>query len=398
MIRKKRRILLLLSPYIILLLGMIVTAVLFTQMYRQTAYDHVSAFCEVILETSPEMEQQLLADLKGYHSLTDQELKRNNFLKKYGYRADEFCKSLPNHAFLFPVFLFLATACSGAFAILTLRRNNQKRIRDLTGYLEQVNTGAGGTVIPTEEDDFSQLQDEIYKTVTMLYRTREIAVTAKKNYAENLENIAHQLKTPITASFLSLQLMKEETSETSSDYVNQIEKQLERLIRLEEALLTLSKIDAGTLPLKHEKVDLYTVLNLAVENLSDLLQKDHISVEIPDNGCIDFPGDMEWTMEAIINLIKNCMEHSECGGMVHCDYSNNPLYVEIRIWDAGAGFDPEDLPHLFERFYRGKRAAGNGIGIGLALAKSIIEMQNGTITAFNLQEGGACFEIRFFSH
>ena len=92
------------------------------------------------------------------------------------------------------------------------------------------------------------------------------------------------------------------------------------------------------------------------------------------------------------------MEHSQPGGTVHCDYSCNPLYAEIRIWDDGAGFDMEDLPHLFERFYRGRRAVGNGIGIGLALARSICELQNGTITASNLRNGGACFEIRLYSH
>ena len=167
----------------------------------------------------------------------------------------------------------------------------------------------------------------------------------------------------------------------------------ERLNRLEESLLTLSKIDAGTLPLKHENVDLYTLLNLAAENLSDLLQRDSITVDIPEKGCVEFTGDMEWTMEAIMNLMKNCMEHSQPGEIVFCDYSSNPLYAEVRIWDRGTGFDPEDLPHLFERFYRGKNAVGNGIGIGLALAKSIIELQNGTITASNLPDGGACFEI-----
>lgn len=160
----------------------------------------------------------------------------------------------------------------------------------------------------------------------------------------------------------------------------------------------LSKIDAGTLPLKREKVDLYTVLNLAADNLNDLLRKNHITVEIPENGCIEFLGDLEWTMEALINLIKNCMEHSKPGGVVHCGYSGNPLYVEIQVWDDGAGFDTEDLPHLFDRFYRGRCAVGDGIGIGLALARSIFELQNGTITACNLQNGGACFEIRMYSH
>ena len=157
----------------------------------------------------------------------------------------------------------------------------------MTEYLEQVNIGAGGTLIQTKEDEYSHLQDEIYKTVTMLYQTRETAVAAKENFAENLANIAHQLKTAITAAFLSLQLMEKEIPGT---YAEQVKQQLKRLNRLEESLLMLSKIDAGTLPLKREKVDLYTVLNLAADNLNDLLRKNHITVEIPENGCIDFWG------------------------------------------------------------------------------------------------------------
>ena len=346
---------LLLLPFAVLLTGTLLTLTLFLRAYRQTAFEHTSALCEIILENTPEAEPQLLEALKDYHALTEQELKGNSYLEKYGYRMDDFCKGFPLDIFLFPLLSFLASACAFAFG----------------------------------------LQDEIYKTVTTLYQTREAAVAAKKNFAENLTNIAHQLKTPITASCLSLQLLKQECPGT---YAAQIGRQLERLSRLEESLLTLSRIDAGALPLKQEKVDLYTVLNLAADNLDDLLRKNHISVEIPENGCIEFSGDLEWTMEALINLFKNCMEHSRPGGTVHCDYAGNPLYVQIRIWDEGAGFDTEDLPHLFERFYRGRGAAGDGIGIGLALARSIFELQNGILSACNLQNGGACFEIRIYSH
>lgn len=108
--------------------------------------------------------------------------------------------------------------------------------------------------------------------------------------------------------------------------------------------------------------------------------------------------DLDWTMEAVMNLMKNCMEHGGENGTIHCSYAQNPLYTEILIWDEGAGFFKEDIPHLFERFYRGKDAGEGGIGIGLALSKEIIEGQNGTIRAKNMQEGGACFEIRFYSH
>lgn len=355
----------------------------------------MSAFCEILIKADPQTEQQVLSALKDYTILTEQEINGNYFLAQYGYRVNEFCRGLPINVLFLSSVLFLAIACIFFISAGSADKRNRKRITELTVYLEQVNLGAGGTIIQTQEDDFSHLQDEIYKTVTALYQTKEAAITARKRFAENLENIAHQLGTPITAAFLSLQLMKKTAP---NDYEKQIEKQLERLNRLEESLLTLSRIDAGTLPLNHTRVDIYTALNLAAENLNDLLRTEKVSVDIPDNGCIEFFGDMEWTMEALINLLKNCMEHSQPGGIIHCDYTGNPLYVEILIWDEGTGFDPEDIPHLFERFYRGRRAVGNGIGIGLALARSIFELQNGTITACNLQDGGACFEIRVYRH
>lgn len=99
-----------------------------------------------------------------------------------------------------------------------------------------------------------------------------------------------------------------------------------------------------------------------------------------------------------MNLMKNCMEHSPEGGCIHCDYSENPLYTELLIWDEGEGFEKEELPHLFQRFYRGKRAGTQGAGIGLALARQVLELENGVLTARNLPEGGACFEIRIYSH
>lgn len=392
--RKKQRIRSF-FPFLVLLLGMVFSSILFYRTYQQIAFEHISSFCEIALENEPEIQPQLLSSLKQYHALTEEEVSGNSFLEKYGYRADEFCKGVPYDAIIIPSIVFILIMGAFMFRDLLFHKRNLKRVDELTDYLERVNTGASGTIIQTREDDFSHLQDQIYKTVTALYQTRENAIHAKKKFADNLANIAHQLKTPITAAFLSLQFMKNTAQE---NHAIQIEKQLIRLNRLEELLLTLSKIDAGTLPLTNTMVDIYTVLNLAADNLNDLLSKENVSVEIPDKGCIEFLGDMEWTMEALINLMKNCMEHSQPGGTIHCDYSGNPLYKEIRIWDMGSGFDPDDIPHLFERFYRGKRAVGNGIGIGLSLAQSILELQNGTISAYNLQNGGACFEIRVFSH
>lgn len=395
MMEKIKRKGIVLFPALVCLVGVIVVSLFWLKEYRKASFEHISKFCEIIMEENPQMELQVLSAIKEYQALTNQEIEGNVFLTKYGYRSDEFCKEL---GFSFPVLsfiIFLITTCCFFVSIRYMDRRNRRRIAELTNYLEQVNIGAYGTVIQTKEDEFSHLQDEMYKTVTELYQTREAAVKAKISFADNLANIAHQLKTPITAAFLSLQLME---NTVKDDHIGQIKKQLERLGSLEESLLTLSRIDSGTLRLERSSVDIYTALNLAADNLSDLIKKEGVTISIPDKGCIEITGDLEWTMEAFINLIKNCMEHSPEGGTIHCDYFQNPLYVGVLIWDEGEGFCSEDIPHLFERFYRGKRVCGSGIGIGLALAKSIFELQNGNISARNLPDGGACYEIRMYSH
>jgi len=290
--------------------------------------------------------------------------------------------------------VFLAGAFLFAGTFLYRNKKEAKRIRTLERYLEQVNTGKAGTLTVSGEDEFSRLEDEIYKTVTFLYRTRDAAVQAKNEFAKNLSNIAHQIKTPITAMSLSLQMIKQENGEKA---LCQMQKQLGRLMRLEESLLLLSRLDAGTLHLKKERTDIFTLLVLAADNLQELLTAANVTVDIPENGEMAVTADLDWTMEAVSNLMKNCMEHNK-GGTIYCTYGQNPLYTEIAIWDEGEGFAKEDIPHLFERFYRGKNAGEGGIGIGLALAKEIIERQNGTIRAKNRPSGGACFEIRIYSH
>lgn len=369
------------------------TTVFLTYYFSRMQYQILDSFCGKIVEEYPECRQTILEALKaqevGRLASSDTQL-----LSSFGYEPSDFLRKDAN----------VFWAAGGGFVIggalfllsfLLWHRKSETRIRALTQYLEKVNTGEQGVLLDTSEDEFSGLQDEIYKTITALYQTRDAALAAKRNFADNLSNIAHQLKTPITSISLSAQMLKQQQS---SDYSAQIERQLYRLTYLEEALLLLSRIDAGTLIMKESTVDIFTILTLASDNLQELFEEEGVSVDIPEGGQISVKADLEWTMEAIMNLLKNCMEHAPAGTAVHCSYEKNPLYAQIRIWDEGQGFDIEDLPHLFQRFYRGKNAKENGIGIGLSLAKAIIEMQNGVIRAFNLQTRGACFEIRFYSH
>lgn len=382
--------------------------------FSRLQFGLLNAICCEWLKQEPEAEKIITGMLKEYTQKNTTPAADTDFLSNLGYRASDFSESAHRTVALFAAAGFITGVLLFLFAIHCQNRIKALRIRALTDYLEQVNTGRAAILSSTGEDDFSRLEDELYKTVTFLYQTKDAAIQAKNGFAENLSNIAHQLKTPITAIYLSVQTMKqhiaarpagehagcaennaEPNGNVSKYHLKQVEKQLLRLTRLEEALLTLSRIDAGTIPLRKNETDVFTLLVLAADNLYELSADSETSVEIPELGEMMITADPDWTMEAVINLMKNCMEHGS--RIIRCSYAQNPLYTEILIWDDGDGFAKEDIPHLFERFYRGKNATEGGIGIGLALSKEIIERQNGTIRAKNKPEGGALFEIRFYT-
>lgn len=362
--------------------------------YSQLQFDLLNAVCGEVLEQEPETKKIISAALKEYTSGNADGVTVKDTLSVLGYRTSDFLNPTFRQNSLFVILGSLSGFLLFAFTFLYRNKVEAIRIRALADYLEQVNTGKAPILSTSGEDDFSKLEDEIYKTVTFLYQTKDKAVQTKNDFAENLSNIAHQIKTPITSISLAVQTIQEEYG---NKQLGQIQKQLLRLSHLEEALLVLSRLDAGTLVLQKKEIDVLTVLVLAADNLQEFFAGSGTSIDIPEQGEMAITADLDWTMEAIINLMKNCMEHN-IGGTIHCSYEQNPLYTEILIWDEGNGFIKADIPHLFERFYRGQNACEGGIGIGLALSKEIIERQNGTIRAKNKLGGGACFEIRFYSH
>lgn len=385
-------------------------AIFLSRHYSRMQFERLSRFCQMFAEAEGTDAEgtdadRVLAIIKERKAL-EAPVSGEGFLADFGYKPSDFTDSRWRLGHLIAAICFGLGVVLVLLAFLYRHRKESARIQELTEYLEKVNTGGQEILLAPEEDDYARLQDEIYKTVTTLYQTRDAALTAQSNFADNLYNIAHQLKTPITAISLSAQMMEGKggkEGKEASEYSQQIRRQVTRLSYLEEALLLLSRIDAGTLTLEHTNVDVFTLLNLSADHLQELLARAEVTIDIPEkagsgDAAVEITADMEWTMEAVMNLMKNCMEHSPAGKAVHCSYEQNPLYTQIRIWDEGPGFKKEDIPHLFERFYRGEHASKGGIGIGLALSKAIIEMQSGMISAGNVPEGGAYFEIRMYSH
>lgn len=283
--------------------------------------------------------------------------------------------------------------------MLWFKSQNLKRITGLTAYLYAINIGEENVLHQSSEDDFALLEDEIYKTVVALRQSEETAVRERKSLSDNLADISHQLKTPITSISLMSQLLAD-SLKGSEDvlYVEKIQKQLERFSHLISALLTLSRLDAGTLELEMQPLDMATMLTGAVEPVERLIKQRGQTLEIQSEPQISYAGDLTWSMEAVLNLVKNCSEHTPYGGTIAISYEQNPVFTKIVVEDSGTGFLIEDIPYLFKRFYKGKNAGKDSVGIGLALSKAVIEKQNGDIQAENRPEGGARFIIKFYQH
>ena len=256
-----------------------------------------------------------------------------------------------------------------------------------------------GTALPIgdyREGELSVLANEVQKLTLGLSDARDAVQKDKEFLADSLADISHQLRTPLTAMNLTLSLLQagEHDGEKQRQLLRDLRVLLHRTQWLVEALLKLSKLDAGTVQLSEERVSLHALLEQAAAPLAIGMELRQQSLSLPTQDC-SLLCDPTWTAEAVGNILKNAMEHSPLGGQISVRMEDTPLFTKIEIQDEGEGFDPEDLPRLFERFYRGKGAEPQSCGIGLALARSILTAQNGSIQAVNTGTGGK-FILKFY--
>lgn len=305
------------------------------------------------------------------------------------------------------VFLWINRVCSAVllaayliFISFFLRFESKRyaRIRSLSDEIDAVlNQNKDFIISDMHEGDLSLLQNEIAKTTQQLKAQADHLSKDKEFMSRTMADISHQLRTPLTSIRLNLSLLKDPslTTEKQKDLLREISSSVTRMERLVEELLKLSRLDAGAAIMKKENVSVQSIVDRAVSALSIPLDIKNVHVK---SDCRDarFCIDIYWTNEAFVNIIKNCMEHVKESGTIQISAEETPLFTKIMIQDNGEGFSEDDLPHIFERFYKGKNASPSSIGIGLALAETVIHEQNGTIKASNNPDGGACFTIQFY--
>ena len=246
------------------------------------------------------------------------------------------------------------------------------------------------------EGELGILHSEIYKMTVRLREQQHKLQNDKIYLSDSIADISHQLRTPLTSINLMIQLMSEPnvTESRKQQLTYELYGLLSRIDWLITSLLKISKLDAGTVQFKNESISLSELINKSCSTLLVPIELRNQTLEISANG--NFCGDINWTSEAIGNVVKNCMEHTGQGGKIEIHADENVLYSEIVISDNGCGIESDDLPHIFERFYKGKNSDDKSFGVGLALARMIITNQNGTVKAENVQPHGASFTIRFY--
>lgn len=289
--------------------------------------------------------------------------------------------------------VLLCTAAMGT-AFLLFTRARYRRIARLSQQIDQILHHADQLYISDEEEgELSILQSEIGKMTLRIREQNEALRREKAHLADSLADIAHQLRTPLTSANLLLPLLRRAGEEERGTLVREMEALLGQMDWLVTALLKLSRLDAGMVVFQREEVPVDRLIRRAARPLLMTMDLHSVTLTTHIPPGVTLTGDEGWLAEAIQNILKNAAESAGDRGWISVVCTDTPLFTEIAIRDSGPGFAPEELPRLFTRFYRGRRSGG--FGIGLALCRTILTGQGGTVTAKNHPEGGALFTIRF---
>lgn len=294
--------------------------------------------------------------------------------------------------------LFGGLFLGGFIVYRNYRKKEKEKIDELISYLEKINRGIYDLELTcNEEGRVSKLKNEIYKTTITLRENAANLLKEKSIIKDNLANISHQLKTPLTSIMIMLDTLLEEDVPKSMRYefLEDMRMQTENINFLIMALLKLSSFDASVVKFKKEKVYLVRLISDAVKAVDTLAKAKNVKVNFTGSNDAFIYADYKWEKEALSNIIKNAIEYSPENGVISISFIDIGYSVKIEISDEGPGIKDKDIKHIFDRFYK-SNYKNNNFGIGLSLAKEIINKDNGSIVALNNKDKGSTFVIKFF--
>lgn len=387
---------------VVIIIFLITFSILIYKQYKTYTYNFnqkIAGIIDNVLEKYPDIEKREIVEILNSSDKTN-----NEILREYGIELDKDSVILENNTD-FQKFIIIDVSTLIVFililSIIVFKYNHSesKKINEITKYIEEINRGNYKLNIEENtEDELSILKNELYKITIMLKEVAENSQKDKTTLKDSLSDIAHQIKTPITSILIMLDnILSDENmpEDIKKDFIKDIKREIVNIKFLVESILKLSKIDSNSIKFIKKEVLIKDIINEAVKNVSMLSELKNIEIIVSGDDSIKTICDLKWQVEAITNILKNCIEHSYENRKIYINYNQNNMYTELKIEDNGTGIDAKDLPHIFERFYKGKNSSSDSVGIGLALSKSIIESNNGYIQVDSKLNKGTTFIIKY---
>lgn len=367
--------------------------------YKKNFNSKISAILEVVQNKYPNVDKEELINI-----LNSKESKEN-ILLDYGYdlEKDFFIEqnNKTNLKFnIIKIIILCLTFITIIYIFVKSHLKSDKEINKIIKCIENINRKNYELDLDElSEDKLSILKQEIYKTTVMLKENAYNSLKDKINLKNSLQDISHQLKTPLTSINIMLDNVIDNPDmdiDTRQDFVKQIKREINNITFLVQSILKLSKFEANTITFNREEVSVKKIINETVKNVSNLSDLKNVKIEINDKCKNKLKCDYKWQVEALTNILKNAIEYSYEGNKVIVDCEDNNIYTQIKIKDFGKGMDDEDTLNIFKRFYKGKEANKDSVGIGLSLSKTIIEKDKGVVIVESMKNQGTTFIIKYF--
>ena len=388
------------------LVAAIVLANLGLHIFRNQMRREYTALAAGILEnvrqTYPQVaEEELLRLLETPEAAGEGQalLARYGIFEEYGSRTLESQEERLWHLQAGMNLFLILTLLLGILAIIAYLKKRQQRIEELQSYMEKLSRG--NYRLELEEnanDELSGLRNEVYRLTVQLKESAALEQRRRQALADSVANISHQLKTPMTSMTILLDNLteNEEMDETTRHhFLAEVSRQLTGMSWLIAVMLKLSRLEAGVVELQRTPVEAKTLVEKCTAKLQTAAEWKDVLLDVQLQPDASLTVDENWTVEALCNIVKNAIEHSPAGSSVQITVTENEIYTEIRVADSGTGISREEREKLFQRFYRGSSAAQDSIGIGLALAKEVVEQQHGHIQVDSQEGKGTVFSLKF---
>ena len=367
--------------------------------YKKNFNYKINAILEVVQEKYPKVKKEELIDI------LNSKKSEENILLDYGYdiEKDFFIEENNKLNLKFNIIKMIIICLTFIIIIYIFVKSHlksDKEIEKIIKCIEKINRKNYELELDElSEDKLSILKQEIYKTTVMLKENADNSLKDKINLKNSLQDISHQLKTPLTSINIMLDNIidnPEMDIEIRQDFVKQIKREINNITFLVQSILKLSKFEANTITFNQEEVLVKKIINETVKNVSNLSDLKNVNIEINDRCKNKIKCDYKWQVEALTNILKNAIEYSYEGNKVIIDCEDNNVYTQIKIKDFGKGMDDDDTLNIFKRFYKGKDASKDSVGIGLSLSKTIIEKDKGVVIVESKKGQGTTFIIKYF--